>query len=132
MHITSKFILPISLILLFICTGTAISADDPYLQALEAEAEDSNNINKTPVTHHTETSQPLPDADSLQIAERQKEFTARLSKELPATTRAYNKLSIENKVKVIDSYFNSDRNMTMATRLLFNLYFKTKHLSNEE
>jgi len=50
-------------------------------------------------------------------------FEARLSRELPATFRTYTMLSKDKKDKVIRAYINTDENMSVATRVLFNLYF---------
>jgi len=98
---------------------SATSSDDSYLQALDAEAESSSNLqNKKPLTYEKDP--------RLNQKMRHNEFNKRLSKELPATTRAYNKLTNENKQKVVDTYFANKKNMSVATRLLFNLYFKQK------
>jgi hypothetical protein len=57
---------------------------------------------------------------------RKKEFEVRLAKELPATFRTYRILSREDKLMVINTYFENKKNMPVATRLLFNLYFNIK------
>jgi len=132
LSISKHLFIIISLILAW--SSTVAAEDNSYLQALEAEAEDSSNLN-TPVIQKPNgvaPDQPLPDIDSLQSTERQKEFDKNLSKELPATSRAYHKLNIEDKIKVVDAYFSNNRSMTAATHLLFNLYFKSSHFSNKE
>ncbi len=122
---------------LLICTifwsVTALSDDDAYLQALEAEAEASDETKKT--QPQPETSKPTPQASKQSIEsglltlQHKIEFTTQLSHELPATSRAYYKLNNTQKQNVIDIYFKHDKDMSKATQLLFNLYFKNR-LSN--
>ncbi len=102
----------------------AFSTDDAYLDALEAEAEVINAPQSPKQVTQPETrSEPN---NNLKTIQRKIEFTNQLSKELPATTRAFYKLTEIQKKAVIDIYFDNDKSMSKATHLLFNLYFKNK------
>jgi len=117
-----------SLLLFFLFVAPATADDDSYLQALEAEAESSSNFKKNTQPSGADKKQSIADQEGSRLNQkiRHDEFNRTLSKELPATTRAYNKLTDENKQKVVDAYFANKKNMSVATRLLFNLYFKQK------
>jgi len=117
-----------SFLLFFLYLTQATASDDSYLQALEAEAEASNNLQKNIQPSDSKNKQTQTDQNKLHLSQQVKhdEFSKELSKELLVTIRAYNKLTDENKQKVVDAYFNSDKNMSVATRLLFNLSFKQK------
>ena len=109
-------------------TGPALGSDDAYLQALEAEAEASSNINTAQAPSVSPAAGPSAqpgkptDGDTV----RMQEFEQRLSKQLPATFKTYRMLSSEDKRLVIDTYFENNKNMPVATRMLFNLYFKVR------
>ena len=111
----------LSFVLLITVFGTvdAIADDDPYLKALEAES-------KVDVGVQTETSKPAsiqakqPTTQDIQ----RKELESRLSRELPATFRTYQLLSLEDKIKVVKLYFANEKDMEKATRYLFELYYK--------
>ena len=95
------------------------SSNDSYLDALEAEAESSNEVQKTQGATPSESKKEKKLIDSNKI-----EFEARLSNQLPATFKTYRMLSEENKKIVVNIYFDNNRSMPSATRRLFELYFK--------
>jgi len=109
--------------LTFVCilwSNIAIASDDAYLDAMEAEAESSSNVQQAGQNNKkTEQKKSTKDRQKL-------EFEARLSNELPATFKTYRMLSKENKQIVISTYFDSNRSMPKSTRILFDLYFKKK------
>ncbi len=110
-------------ILISVCIlwmNTAISSDTAYLDALEAEAESSENIESANQNKKEEK------LDTTAKNKQKVEFEARLSNELPATFRTYKMLSDNDKETVIATYFDNNRNMPKSTRALFNLYFKVK------
>ncbi|RDH84532.1 MAG: hypothetical protein DIZ80_03405 [endosymbiont of Galathealinum brachiosum] len=98
----------------------AIASDDAYLDALEAEAESSNDIQSTKQVNKKF------ELEKITKNKQKIEFESRLSKELPASFKTYRMLSEDNKQVVITTYFDSNQNMPVATRALFNLYFKVK------
>lgn len=92
---------------------------DSYLDALEAEAESSNNVNS------------VNNADSAKIkleldekSRKKLEFENSLRNTLPATFKSYRMLSEEDKQQVVDVYYESNMSMPVATKFLFSLYFK--------
>lgn len=92
--------------------------EDDYLKALEAEAESSSNVQNPDQAQAEEA--PAQDNG------HRKEFEQRLAQQLPATFKTYRMLTDEQKRTVIDTYFENGRNMPVATRVLFNLYFKVR------
>jgi len=119
------------LICLSLWTAPATANDDAYLDALNAEAESSDSTQRpkqtAPKQAVTKTkNKPIFEESRLQLIQRKIEFTTKLSKELPATTRTFYKLGDKQKKEVIDAYYANNKNMSVATQLLFNLYFKNK------
>ncbi|MCW9013909.1 MAG: hypothetical protein OQL06_09005 [Gammaproteobacteria bacterium] len=106
---------------LVLWTTVAVSTDDSYLDALEAEAAASSVVeSNTPSVTETQN-QPVNQQDI-----RKSEFEARLAKQLPATFKTYRMLPADEKMMVVNTYFENNQNMPVATRLLFNLYFKVR------
>jgi len=97
----------------------AFSSDDPYLDALEAEVESSNDVQKNQDATPSESNKEKKLIDNNKL-----EFEARLSNQLPATFKTYRMLSEENKKTIVNIYFDNNRSMPSATRRLFELYFK--------
>jgi len=113
------------LYLLILSISTPVFSND-YLEELEAEAESSSHIadNVSPATKKALSDEKNK---ALIIAENnEKEFKAILKNELPATYNAYKKLSDSDKTQVVNLYLDSGKDVSAATHLLFNLYFKTK------
>ena len=107
-----------------ICSG------DLYLQELEAEAEDSVKVkNNTPSVPGVRRQAPA-------VQKKQTiEFESQLAKQFPteysATYDTYKKLNANEKAMVVGAYFASGKNMTKATQLLFNIYFRLgKHATH--
>lgn len=93
------------------------NADDDYLKAMEVEAESSNTTQSTKTTSNVTTAEK-------ELKQKQKqEFETRLNNELPTSYKSYRMLSEEKKQAVVSTYFDNKKNMPMATRVLFNLYF---------
>lgn len=114
---TKLNILPYCLLFTF-WINPVFSGDDPYLDALEAEAASSDQVQK-------KTDAASPETNEEKLTDNNKtEFESRLKNQLPATFKTYKMLSEENKKIVVNSYFDNNRSMPTATRKLFELYFK--------
>ena len=96
----------------------AIGSDDAYLDAMEAEAQSSDT------TLNTNQDNIETDLKKTASNKKQLEFESKLSNELPTTYKSYNKLTEENKQTVISTYYETNKSMPTATRVLFSLYFK--------
>lgn len=99
----------------------AISSDDAYLDALEAEAESSSSLKSEPQPEGGDAGQK----PSIQESQQQ-DFERTLKNQLPATFKTYRMLSPEDKLVVVETYFANAESMPKATRVLFQLYFKIK------
>ena len=124
----SKLLLIIITLFGTLYLNSAIAADD-YLDALEAEAhaDDEKTEASTTSTTSSEPSMAIKSAVDKEhelVESKRIEFEIRLKNELPTTFRTYGMISEENKHIVIDSYFDNNRSMPTATRILFDLYFK--------
>ncbi|MCW9048453.1 MAG: hypothetical protein OQK46_10280 [Gammaproteobacteria bacterium] len=102
----------------------SVSVADPYLDALDAEAESSYSVKDS-----VQDSAKVDASEDLHInddeAKKKKlEFEKSLRTSLPATYTSYRMLSEEDKQNVVDIYYESNLSMPTATRLLFSLYFK--------
>jgi len=93
--------------------------EDLYLKELEAES--TADVGVQAGTNEF-TSGQFKQLSTEQI--QRKDFEGRLSRELSATFRTYQQLSLEDKLKVVKLYFGNDKNMKLATRYLFELYYK--------
>ena len=113
-----SFILFLSLAL---WTTLAVGADDSYLDALEAEAAASSAVESDELSVTETQNQQINQQHS-----KQSEFEERLARQLPATFKTYRMLSADEKMMVVNTYFENNQNMPVATRLLFNLYFKVR------
>lgn len=92
--------------------GSAPAADDTYLKALEAEAENSAHVKDK-----------KPAAAQSQTKSLQDEFEGQLKAERPNTFNFYEKLSPEDKATVLMTYKES-RKLPPAARKVLDLYFK--------
>ncbi|MCW8935658.1 MAG: hypothetical protein OQK98_13110 [Gammaproteobacteria bacterium] len=98
----------------------SVSVADPYLDALDAEAESSYSVKDSA---KADASEDLRINDD-EAKKKKLEFENSLRTGLPATYTSYRMLSEEDKQQVVDIYYESNLSMPTATRLLFNLYFK--------
>jgi hypothetical protein len=98
----------------------AASRDDVYLDALDAEAESSDNI--TPHTNKPNKSSQAANTRHQQM----QEYQLLLKNSYPASYNAYNKLNQEDKETVVQNYFENGKNAAKSSHLLFNLYFESK------
>jgi len=112
----SDFKIKIVSIVMVLCFSVSVSMADPYLDALDAEAESSNSMEDAPSV----------DVELKSDEENEKKivFEKTLRNKLPTTFKSYRMLSEEDKQQVVDVYYESDLSMPTATRMLFNLYFK--------
>lgn len=119
MFFTKRTFIKLNLVLICLSwSHIATASDDAYLDAMEAEAQSSETTKKTSLDNkETDLKQSISNKQQL-------EFEARLSKELPASFRTYNKLTKENKQNIVSIYFETNKNMPISTRALFSLYFK--------
>lgn len=99
----------------------AICSDDAYLQALEAEAVDSVGMNNTPPV--LDVKKQIPAVKKGQKIEFESQLLKHFPVEYSATFETYKKLNVNDKAKVVAAYFASGKNITVSTKLLFNLYF---------
>ncbi|VAW59032.1 hypothetical protein MNBD_GAMMA08-796 [hydrothermal vent metagenome] len=114
-------------LLVFSVSFPALCGDDLYLKELEAEVESSSHVADKEVSSSTKKALSAEKNKALLMAENnEKEFKAILKNELPATYNAYKKLNDNDKTQVVNLYLDSGKDVSAATRLLFNLYFKTK------
>ncbi|MCW8955265.1 MAG: hypothetical protein OQL09_00150 [Gammaproteobacteria bacterium] len=101
---------------------TQIAHAGDYLSELEAEADtiSDNNIS-------SQKTQPTEDLklSELQIAQLE-EFEATLQRELPSTYKLYIRLPPGKRLIIVENYFLNNKQMTSATKQLFNLYFENK------
>jgi len=112
-------------ITLLFWSAPTLSSDDAYLDALEAEAKSGDQ--SSPSTEKPiKTSLPSSDPE-----QQMKEYSMLLKSNYPATYNAYVKLDHEDKVSVVNSYFEHDKNPVKASSLLFNLYFDSKRKKRE-
>lgn len=107
-------------IVLVFWANQVFSSDDKYLQALEAEA-NSGIVQAEEKTAASSKAGAVAPQNNIK-----KEFETRLLNELPATYKTYRLLEKQDKQKVVEVYYSSDKNMLITTRLLFDLYFKVK------
>lgn len=90
--------------------GVVLAADDGYLKALEAEAENSAHVQEK-----------KPEAKKPKSL--QEEFEEQLKAERPNTFNFYEKLTPEDKATVLATYKESHR-LSPAARKVLDLYFK--------
>jgi hypothetical protein len=93
--------------------GNVPAADDAYLKALEAEAENSAHVQEKKAAAAAQTK-----PKSLQ-----EEFEDQLKAERPNTFNFYEKLSAEDKTAVLMTYKEA-RKLPPAARKVLDLYFK--------
>ena len=118
----SDFKIKIVSIAMVICFSVSVSMADPYLDALDAEAESSNSMKDA-----SSEDVKLNADEKLKSDEKNDKklvFEKTLRNKLPTTFKSYRMLSEEDKQQVVDVYYESDLSMPTATRMLFNLYFK--------
>jgi hypothetical protein len=95
--------------------GNVLAADDAYLKALEAEAENSAHV-KEKQAASAAASQAKPKS-------LQEEFEEQLKAERPNTFNFYEKLSPEDKATVL-MVFKESRKLPTAARKVLDLYFQ--------
>lgn len=105
-------LLVFTLLSLFVCSPV-IAADDDYLSALEQEA---NNLSQT-----QKTAKP---ADK-ETKSQQARFEHLLKFERPSTYHFYTQLSVGEKKKVITT-FKENKKLSVASKQIFDLYFEHK------
>ncbi len=108
--------------MLLLWLSPAMGNDDAYLKALEEEV-DSTSIPQSGANTDSSTHKKK----SALRSENTAFFEKKLTNELPATYHAYKRLNKSDQVKVVDYYFNHDKDMPATTHLLFNLYFSSKN-----
>ena len=100
----------------FMWSGFAVSNDDLYLKELEAEVGINTDSATTPSQpKHT----PKDDTSGSKIT-----FERKLQQEKPNSFKTYQQLSEDGKIKVIEAYFRSEKDIEAANRLIFDLYYQ--------
>lgn len=105
-----------------LCLNTSMSMADPYLDALDAEAESSHSVegaSSKDVQLNVDEKLKTDESNDKKIV-----FEKTLRSSLPTTFKSYRMLSEEDKQQVVDVYYESNASMPTATKTLFNLYFK--------
>ena len=108
--------------------------DDAYLKELEAEAHNLSTDN-TAVQKPAENVQtkektataPVPEAT---VNLRKAEFETALKVELPNTYTIYTRLTPEQKLMVVETYFANDRKIAASSRQIFDFYLFDRKRSN--
>jgi hypothetical protein len=103
--------------------NTSLAADDDYLEALEAEAERTGNLDDSGGVGTNTTTKTTTTKTKQVNQSTQKKFEQLLQFELPATYKFYNKLSEKNKALVVKTY-TKDKKLSAASKKIFDLYFK--------
>lgn len=106
-------------IIIVLCLNAPVSMADPYLDALDAEAESSHSVEGVSLED-----KKLNADDAGEKNDKKLVFEKTLRNSLPTTFKSYRMLSEEDKQQVVDVYYENDLSMPTATKLLFNLYFK--------
>jgi hypothetical protein len=117
------------LVLMCFCvTRTVFAAEDAYLKALEAEAQNLHTADTQPQT----PADASPDAKDAAKAEkavadtaantRKAEFETELKKQLPNTFTIYNRLAPEQKMMVVETWFANEKKMALASKQVFDFY----------
>ncbi len=92
-------------------------AKNDYLDALNSEADESSSFNND--------ENPQDKTPDIEISSADKvEFETRLKNELRNTFTIYRKLNEEQKTKVVEAYLANGKKLPVASRQIFNLYFK--------
>jgi hypothetical protein len=106
-----------SLFMLMLGTPTQTLAENDYLKELNSEADELSTFNNG--------TSPKDENPSIEISPTDRvAFETRLKKELRNTFTIYLKLNEEQKKQVVESYVASGRKLPVASRQIFNLYFK--------
>ncbi len=117
-----------SLILFLILIGLitpVLASDDAYLKELEAEAQNLSTKNAAePAPADTQTKNkaatvPVPEAT---VNLRKAEFETALKAELPNTYTIYTRLTAEQKLMVVETYFANDRKIAPSSKQVFDFY----------
>lgn len=113
-----RFILSFFMLFVLTFSGASLAEEDPYLKALEAES-DFNSVDGGNAPKVSDQ----PDVSGTQPPQK-KQFEAVLYSERPTTYKTYLLLGEEEKSKVIEAYFSSDKDIEKTSRLIFDLYYK--------
>ena len=107
------------LVLLVLTSSVALAAEVDYLSELNAEANSELN------TSAKEGANPssIKNISDTKIKQK-KDFEMALNNKLPSTYKLYKRLPFEQKMVVVETYLSNDKRMTVATSLMFDLYFK--------
>lgn len=106
-------------LIMVLFSASAYSEEDPYLKALEAEAEID-----TPVSGGGSSADSMKSKSIDPQKAEKKNFENKLLNELPTTYKTYKMLSTEDKLKVFNVYIKNNKDMEKASRHLYELYYK--------
>lgn len=110
-----------SLVLVMLAfTGTAaVAAEIDYLNELNAEAD----IDVSTSANESMNPASMKNISDAKIKQK-KDFEMVLNNKLPSTYKLYKRLPFDQKMVVVETYMSNNRSMTVATSLMFDLYFK--------
>jgi hypothetical protein len=109
----------IVLLLIAIVPSSAIAVDEAYLEALEAEAENSAHVGSNKAVNGASASKAGGQINKKELMQ----FEVELKTTRPATYRFYEKLDDQEKTAVFAVY-SEDHKMTRASKTVFDLYFE--------
>lgn len=107
------------LAVLALTATVAAAAEVDYLSELNAEA-DSDISASAKEGANPSSIKNISDAKIKQ----KKDFEMALNNKLPSTYKLYKRLPFEQKMVVVETYLSNNKRMTVATSLMFDLYFK--------
>lgn len=111
-----------------------LAKDDAYLQELEAEAHNlatDNTAVQKPADNAQVKDKPAPaPAPEAAANLRKAEFETALKAELPNTYTIYTRLTAEQKLMVVETYFANDRKIGASSRQVFDFYLFDRKRSN--
>jgi hypothetical protein len=101
-----------------ITSNKGLCDDENYLN--EVDAESSESIHSR--TKYSEKDKLL----LIKQNNNRNAFEVRLENQFPTTYRTYRMLPAIKKIQVVEVYFKTNKNMTIATRLIYQLYFEIR------
>ena len=99
--------------------------NDSYMQELNAEADELDTFDPEAETNQESALEKQENSDA--ALARKKEFEQALKAELKNTYTVYRMLSPQEKATVVEIYFVNDKKIAVASRQIFNFYFKVQN-----
>lgn len=111
-----------SILLFLVSSHSQLSMANDYLSELEAEAQSIQENKGNNQGSNMYASLKLDNNQQAQITE----FESTLKEGLPSTYKLFTRLSPQKRMVVVESYFLNNKQLSAATKQLFNLYFENK------